>query len=144
MACKVRSIEESAIGDSASTIGRLAASGQAGQSFLNVTKVLAMTIHCLLRVTGLLLGLLVPGQFAYGQAQPAAQAADRPVPKPALRANEPAQFITDVSIVDKDPAQAALARAAAKRAARQKVLDSECVIKDVMSNIEIQNCNRAK
>ena len=103
-----------------------------------------MKIHCLLHVTGLFLGFLISGQIAYAQDRPATQATDRAVTKPALRRSEPAQFTNDVSTIEKDPAGAALARAAAKRAARQKAMDSECVIKDVMSNSEIQNCNRAK
>jgi hypothetical protein len=113
-------------------------------SFTNATKVLAMKFHCLLRVTGLLLGVLISGQIAYGQDQAAANATNRPVTKSALPPNEPGQFVTDVSRIEKDPAEAALARAAAKRAARQKAIENECVIKDVMSNSEIQNCNRAK
>ncbi len=144
MACKVRSIEESVIGDSESAIARFTVSAQVGQSFSNATKVLVMKIHCLLHVTGLFLGFLISGQIAYAQDRPATQATDRAVTKPALRRSEPAQFANDVSTIEKDPAGAALARAAAKRAARQKAMDSECVIKDVMSNSEIQNCNRAK
>ena len=103
-----------------------------------------MTFDSLLRVTGLCLGLLVAGQVAYGQDRPATQATDKPAKKPAVRPNESGQAFNDVSRVEKDPAEAALVRAAEKRAARQKAMDEECVIKDVMSNSEIQNCNRAK
>lgn len=103
-----------------------------------------MTFHSFLRVTGLFLGLLISGQVAYGQDRPATQATDKPVMKPALRPNEPGQFANDASRIEKDPAEAALARAAEKRAAKQKAMEDECIIKDVMSNREIQNCNRAK
>ena len=72
------------------------------------------------------------------------QAIDKPAVKPALPPHESGLFIKDTSRSEKDPAEEALARAAAKRAARLKAMDNECVIKRVMSNSEIQNCNRSK
>jgi hypothetical protein len=112
-------------------------------SFTNATRILVMKFHCLLRACALFLSLVISMQVAYGQDRPAAQEPGRPVAKVALPPAEPEPVINRVSRVIKDPAEAALAKAAEKRAARQKALENECVIKTVMSNSEIQNCNRA-
>ena len=103
-----------------------------------------MTFHCHPRVTWLFLGLLISGQSAYGEDQPVTRTTDKPAIKAASPRNDPGQLLDDASATGRDPAEVALARAAAKRAARQKAMDNECVIKQVMSNSEIQYCNRAK
>jgi hypothetical protein len=102
-----------------------------------------MKFHCLLRACVLFLGLSISVQAAYGQDRPAAQEPGRPVTKQALPPLEPEPVINRVSRVYKDPAEAALARAAEKRAAKLKAQENECVIKTLMSNSEIQHCNRA-
>jgi hypothetical protein len=102
-----------------------------------------MKFYCPLPAWVLFLSLFFSVQAAYSQDRPAVQEPGRPLTKPALPPVEPEPAINRVSRVSKDPAETALARAAEKRAARQKAQENECVIKTVMSNSEIQNCNRA-